>query len=143
MRQPALVAGRLAGQAADDDDHQRRQQHEGQEPLAARLAPGDQRGQEDAGGQVGGGHEEEGQLQVPGAGQVVGQQLRQVDAEEAAGLRVVVRRGPAEQRLHQEQGGDDEEVPGGDRWAGVSGTSAGGRNRSRRSSFACQPSRSE
>ena len=51
-------------------------------------------------------------MQVPGAGEVVGEPLRQVQAEEASGFRVVVGRRPAQQRLHQEQGGDDEEVPG-------------------------------
>ena len=111
-RSKPVVAGSLARQAADDDDHQRAEQQVGQQPLAARLAAGDQRREEDAGGQVGGGHEEDRQLQVPGRRQVVGQQLRQVDAEEAAGLDVVMDGRPAEQGLHQEEGGDDEEVPG-------------------------------
>ena len=67
--------------------------------------------QEDAGGQEGRGHEEDGQLEVPGAGQVVGEQAGEIQAEEAAALGVVVSCRPAQKCLHQEQGGDHEEVP--------------------------------
>ena len=71
--QPALVAGRFSRQAADDDHDQSRQQQERQEPLPARLAAGDDRGQKDSRGQVRGHDEKQRQLQMPGAGQVIGQ----------------------------------------------------------------------
>ena len=109
--QPALVAGRLAGHAADDDDDQRRQQQEGQSRWPRGSRPAISGSQEDAGGQVGGGHEEDGQLQVPGAGQVVGQPAGRGPGRRSRRSRVVVGRRPAQQRLHQEQGGDHEEVP--------------------------------
>ena len=48
---------------------------------------------------------------MPGAGQVVGEHPGEVEAEEAVVLGVVVRGGPAEQCLGQEQGGDREEEP--------------------------------
>src|SRR5262249_57691854 len=71
----AVVAERLARETADDHDDERDQQQVGEQPLAARLPAGDQGRQKDAPGEEGSGDDEERQLQVPGAGQVVGQQL--------------------------------------------------------------------
>ena len=73
-RQIAVDAQVFAGQAAEDDHRQGRQQDGDSHRLAPRLAPGDQRGQEDPGRQVRRGHEEDGHLEVPGAGQVVGEE---------------------------------------------------------------------
>ena len=52
-------------------------------PWPRRLAPGDHRREEDAGGEERGRDQEDRELDVPGAHQVVGEDLRQVDAEEA------------------------------------------------------------
>jgi hypothetical protein len=106
-----VVAECLARKTADDHDDQSGQQQVGQVPLAARLPAGDEGRQEDAPREEGGRDDEERQLQVPGAAQVVGQHLRQVEAEEAAVVGVVMGRSPAEQGLHQEEGGHREEVP--------------------------------
>ena len=76
------------------------------------LAPGDHRRQEDAGGDERGRHPEDRQLHVPGAHQVVREDLREVDAEEARDVGAVVLRGGAEHALQQEQGAHDEEEPG-------------------------------
>ena len=57
---------------------------------AARLAPRDHRGEEDAGGHERCRDPEDRQLHVPGAHQVEGQQLGQVDPEEARQLGPVV-----------------------------------------------------
>ena len=65
--EPAVDAGELADQAAEDDDRQRAEQDVGEHVLAARLAAGDHRGEEDAGRQERGGDEEDRQLDVPGA----------------------------------------------------------------------------
>ena len=78
-----------------------------------RLAAGDHRRQEDAGGHERGGDEEDRQLHVPGADQVVGEDLGDVDAEEAAELGAVVLGHAADQGLEQEQRRHHEEEPGG------------------------------
>ena len=74
--------------------------------------PGDHRRDEDAHRQEAGGDEEQRQLHVPRAREVVGEPGGEVEAVEAAGLDVVVGVGPAQQPLDQEQPGDDQEVPG-------------------------------
>ena len=108
-----MVTQILAPQAAEDDHRQRAEQHGREQPLAARLAPGDQGGKEDAGGQVGRRDDEDRQLKVPGPGQVVRQPLWQVDAKKAARLDHVVHGRAANEVLEQEQRRDDQEEPGG------------------------------
>ena len=132
------IAEVFARHAPDDDHHQRSEQGEREGRLAPRLAAGDQRGEEDAGRQVGRGDEEERQLDVPGPGQVVGEDPRQVEAEEAGRLHPVVHREDADDVLEHEEGRDDEEVPGRGLCAGVRGASAGLAERSR-ASASCQP----
>ncbi len=73
-----LDAGGLADQAADDDEHHGAEQGNGQLVLVLRLAAGDHRGDEDAHGQEAGGDEEQRQLQVPHARQVVGEPVGQM-----------------------------------------------------------------
>ena len=116
-----MVAQVLAAQAAEDDHRQRAEQHGRQQSLAARLAPGDQRRQEDAGGEVRRRHEEDRHLEVPGSGQVVRQQLGQVDPEEAAGLDHVMHGRAPDQVLEQEERGHDQEEPGGHALGGRQG----------------------
>ena len=58
--------------------------------LAARLTSGDERREEDAAGEEGRGRPEQGQLQVPGAGEVVGQERGQIEAEETGQVGPVV-----------------------------------------------------
>ena len=108
-----MDVGELADQAAEDHDRQRSEQDERELALAARLSAGDHRRQEDAGGDERGGDEEDRQLHVPGADQVVGEHLGDVDAEEAVELGPVVLRGRADQGLQQEQRRHHEEEPGG------------------------------
>ena len=91
--EPVVDVGELADQAAEDHDRQRSEQDERELALAARFSAGDHRRQEDAGGDERGGDEEDRQLHVPGADQVVGEHLGDVDAEEAVELGPVVLRG--------------------------------------------------
>ena len=77
-----------------------------------RLAAGDHRRDEDAHRQEAGGDEEQGQLQVPGPREVVGEPIAEVEAVEAARLDVVVGVGAAQESLQQEQPGDHQEIPG-------------------------------
>ena len=62
-----------ADQRAEDDDRERAEQRERELALAARLAPGDHRREEDAGRDERGRDPEDRQLHVPGAHQVVGE----------------------------------------------------------------------
>ena len=73
------------------------------------LSPGDHRNEEDAGGEEAGGDPEERQLHVPGAHQVVGEDLVQRDAEEAAEVGAVVLGSSPHEGLHEEQPGHGEE----------------------------------
>ena len=73
--EPAVDVGELADQAAEDDDREGAEQAEGELALALRLAPGDHRRQEDPGREERGGDKEDRQLHVPGAHEVVGEDL--------------------------------------------------------------------
>ena len=106
-----MVAQVLARQAPEDHDGQRPEEGHRQQPLPARLAAGNQRGEEDAGRKVGRRDEEDGGLEVPGAGQVVREPPRQVDSEETAGFDHVVDGRTADQVLEEEEDGDHEEEP--------------------------------
>jgi hypothetical protein len=57
----------LPGHAAEDDDGEGAEQAVGEPVLPARLPPGDDRGEEDAGGQERRRRPEDRQLHVPGA----------------------------------------------------------------------------
>ena len=81
----------LARQRSRDDQQQRAEQHVDSQPLEARLAPADHGGQEQAGREERGRDPEDGRLDVPGAGQAVGQVLREREAEEGLALDRVVR----------------------------------------------------
>ena len=82
--EPAVDAAEFAAQAAHDHDRERPEQPVGEPALALGLAAGDHRREEDPGGEERGRDQEDRELQVPGAGEVEGQDLRQVDAEEGA-----------------------------------------------------------
>ena len=71
--------------------------------LELRFLAADQRADEQAGGQPGGGDPEDADLHVPGAGDAVGQNVRDLDAVEAVAFDAVVRRDHAQQDLHQDQ----------------------------------------
>ena len=103
-----------ADQRAEDDDRERAEQGEGELALVLRLAAGDHRRQEDPGGDERGRDPEDRELHVPGAHQVVGEDLGEVEAEEA----VDARRGSAATRRRRTSG---------------SGTAPPSRRRTRRS----------
>ena len=98
-------------QRAEDHDRQRAEQRERELALVPGLAPGDHRRQEDPGGDERRRDPEQRELHVPGAHQVVREDLREVEAEEARELRPVVLRGGADERLDQEQRRHHEEEP--------------------------------
>ena len=72
--------------------------------------PGDRRGQVQAGGQPCGCDPQDGQLRMPGAGEGVGQDVRQRQAVGGLALHLVVGGGGAQQDLHQEQSHHQPEV---------------------------------
>ena len=72
-----------ADQRAEDHDGERAEQREGELALMLGLAAGDHRRQEDAGGDERRRDPEQRELDVPGAHQVVREDLREVEAEEA------------------------------------------------------------
>src|SRR5579875_3405465 len=109
---PALVTGRFSCQAADHDHDKGGQKQEGEQSLTARLAAGYQRSQEDARRQVRSGDEKQGQLEVPGAREIIRQQLGQVESEETACLGMIMSRCSSQERLYEEQRGDHGEIPG-------------------------------
>jgi hypothetical protein len=110
---PTVNRGQLADHAAEDDERERTQQAEGEPVLPPRLAARDHRGEEDSSGEERGRDPENRQLQVPGAHQVVGEPLRQVDAEKVGQLGAVVLRGCADEDLDEEERSHYEEEPRG------------------------------
>ena len=107
-----VLAGPLGQAGQNDDDRGRDEQGPYQDVLPPRLAPGDERRQEQAGREQPDGGPEQGELDVPGAGQGEGQEPAQVEAEEGQHVGpVVLGQGPQE-RLDEEEGGDGEDVPG-------------------------------
>ena len=136
----AVHAQERADQRPEYDDGESAEQREGELALVPRLAAGDHRRQEDPGGDERGRHPEQRQLHVPGAHQVVREQLREVDAEEArrsrrgsaavaAPTNVWIRNSAAITKKNHAVA----------RWAGVSATSPGERNESVACSRPCQP----
>ena len=132
------VAEQLSGERAGDDDHERAEQDECQRALMPRFAAGDHRREEDPDSEICGRHEEEGELQVPGARQVIGEPRRDVDAEEGGRLGVIVRVGAAAESLKQKQRDRDQKKPdsrslrrlsAGSRWAGETRSRAPARRR--------------
>ena len=121
-----------ADQRPEHDHGERAQQREGQLALVLGLAPGDHRRQEDAGRDERGGHPEQRELDVPGAQQVVREDLRQVEAEEVVDLGAVVLRRRADQGLQQEQRRHHEEEPRARALRGCEGDVARGAERERR-----------
>ena len=107
-----VLAGPLGQAGQNDDDRGRDEQGPYQDVLPPRLAPGDERRQEQAGREQPDGGPEQGELDVPGAGQREGQEPAQVEAEEGQHVGPVVLGQGAQERLHEEQGGDGEDVPG-------------------------------
>jgi hypothetical protein len=110
--EPAVDAEERADQRAEDNHRERAQEQEGECALPLRLAPGDHRSQEDAGRHERRRDPEDRELHVPGAHQVEGQELREVDAEKARELGAVVLRSGAHQHLDHEQRSHHEEEPG-------------------------------
>ena len=107
----AVNAQEGADQRSEDHHRERSEQHEGELALAARLAAGDHRREEDACGDERGGDPEDRELHVPGAHQVEREDLGQVDPEEAGQLGSVVLRGGADERLEHEESRHHEEEP--------------------------------
>ena len=99
-------------EAAEDHHGQGAQEDKHAGPLALGLSPPHQRGKEEAAGHPGRGDPEDGQLQMPGARQIVGQVPGQVEAVEAAGLHPVMGQHAAQGRLPQEEQGDHCKVQG-------------------------------
>src|SRR5690606_28890121 len=90
---------------------QRTEQDLDAEALVLRvLAAVDQRREEETGGEEAGGDPEERALRVPGAGQRIGEPLRNVNAVELRPFHRVVRGEAAKQDLEDKQGDDDKEI---------------------------------
>src|SRR5262249_44858401 len=85
----------LAEQAAENHDRERAEEHQGAQALTAWLVAADQRREEQATRDPGGGDPEDRQLQVPRAQEVVREPSRQVETVEPARLDAVVRQRPA------------------------------------------------
>ena len=85
-----MHAEERADQHPEDDDGERSEQRERELALVLRLAPGDHRRQEDARGDERSGDPEDRELHVPRAHEVVREELREVDAEEACDVGPVV-----------------------------------------------------
>ena len=77
-------------QTAEHHDGQGAQQDDDAGPLALGLTTAHERGEEEATGHPGGGDPENGQLQVPGADDVAGQECRKIKTVEGAGIGAVV-----------------------------------------------------
>ena len=136
----AVDAEERADQRAEHDHRQRAEQRERQLALVLGLAPGDHRREEDARGHERGGDPEQRELHVPGAHQVVREDRREVEAEEARRAR----RGSAARRRRRTSGCRNSAAitkknHAQARWAGVSATSPGARNDRLACSRPCQP----
>ena len=99
--QPAVDAGVFTRQAAEYHERERAQQGASQPVLPAWFTAGNYRYEENACCQVRRGHPEDGELQVPGPGDVEGQYRSQIDAEEIRDVRAVMLGGAAQQALQQ------------------------------------------
>ena len=99
----AVDADRGAAEHAHDHQGDRAEQAVGQQVLPLGFSSGDDRRQEDRGRQERRGRPQQRQLHVPGAGQVEGEDLGEVEAEEALQLDAVVLDGGADGGLDQEQ----------------------------------------
>ncbi len=111
-RQPSVQVHQLTDHGAEDDHGQGTQQAVREPGLTARLAAGDDRCEEQAGGQERRRRPEDGELDVPGADQVVRQPPAQVEAEEAGEVGAVVLARRPDHRLDDEEQTDDEEEVG-------------------------------
>src|SRR5450755_4648411 len=89
---PQLVvdAEGLAYQAADDDQHQRPEEYVDAGPLVSGLFATDPRRQEKAAAHPGRRDPEDGELEVPGASQVVGQPAGDVEPVKGSCLHTIV-----------------------------------------------------
>ena len=108
--QQVVDACPFSEEAAEDHEGQGPQEHQHPEPLALGFRTAHQGRQEEPPGHPGGGDPEDGQLQVPGARQVVGQDGGQIEAIEGARFHTVVGQRAAQGRLDQEEDGDHGEV---------------------------------
>ncbi len=110
---PQLVvdAEGLASHAAGDDHHQRPEQRIDTGLLVSGLRAADPRRQEKAAAHPGRRDPEDGELQVPGARQVVGQPTGDVEPVKGSRLHPIVGEHASQERLRQEQESHDCEVP--------------------------------
>ena len=105
-----LDAEPFAGQRTAHHKHQRAEQHIDAQALVLRFMPADCRADVQAGRQPRGGDPEDGDLQVPGARDGVGQVFVEREAVEALAFHAVVRGDGAHQDLHAPEDHDHEEV---------------------------------
>ena len=87
VAQAVVDAQPLAAEAPEDDDGESGEQREDARPLPAGLGAADDRGEEEAARHPGGGDPEDGELEVEGPQQVVGEEPREVEAVEGARTR--------------------------------------------------------
>ena len=125
VTQQSVHAQERADQGAEHHHRESPEQHEGELALTARLAPGDHRREEDTRRHERRRDPEDGELHVPGAHQVEGEELGQVDPEEAGQLGPVVLRGGSHHHLEHEQRRHHEEEPGAGPLRGGKGDVAG------------------
>src|ERR1019366_9253427 len=100
----------LARQAAKHDHGQGDQKDEYAKPLSLRFCAANQRCQEQSAGNPRSRDPKDGQLQVPGAGQVVRQKPGEVEAVEGTRLYAIMGKRAAHRRLQEKQDGNDCEV---------------------------------
>ena len=105
---PAFEGNELAEVGADDDDNQCPEEQVNAEFLEFRVFTAvDNRHEEQSRGEEAGGDPEDGGLDVPGAGQAVGQPVGDRDAVEVLSFNGVVRGEAAQHDLREEQRRDD------------------------------------
>ena len=97
-------------EASEDDDGEGGEQREHPRPLPARLGAADDRREEETARHPGGGDPEDGELEVEGPQQVVGEEPREVETVEGSRLDAIVGESAPGQGLEQEQERDDAEV---------------------------------
>ena len=102
----------LSDEAAEHYNGERTQESVCKPVLAGGFMTGDHGNQEYACRQIRSRDPEDGQLEMPGPGEIEGQESRQVDSEKAGYFRAVVLCGAAQQRLQEKQDSHHEKKPG-------------------------------
>src|SRR5262249_46828773 len=103
----------LTGEAAEDDHRQRSEKGEHSGLLSSRLAPSDQRSEEQSSRDPGRRDPEDRELEMPGPQEVVGKPGREIEAVEGSGLDPIMGERAPREGLQQEEQRDHSEVQAG------------------------------